>query len=358
MSPSVRRLFPRPLPPPLVAVSARPPVRRELSLEDYVAGVRAGDVGMLARALTLIESNRPAHHQLAQQLLTELMPATGGATRVGISGVPGVGKSTFIDVLGKHLIDAGRRVAVLAVDPSSTVTGGSILGDKTRMGELAASPAAYIRPAPSAGTLGGVAQKTRESLLVCEAAGFDVVLIETVGVGQSETMVADMTDCFLALMLPTAGDELQAIKRGLLELVDVIAVNKADGPNARAADVAARQYRNAIDSIGSRRDDAPMVITCSARERLRIGDVWDAVETCIARRRDSGELEQRRQRQNLNWLRAIVRDRLLAAFESHPSVRELRAELEPAVIDSELPAEVAATRLLAAFGVGEEPRSE
>src|SRR5581483_3283009 len=188
------------------------PRRRPLSLDDYFTGVRSGDVAILARALTLIESNSPRHLPLAEALLTRLLPFTGGSIRVGITGVPGVGKSTFIDALGLDLVRRGRRVAVLAVDPSSGVSGGSILGDKTRMPRLAAEPAAYIRPSPSAGTLGGVARKTRESLLVCEAAGFDVVLIETVGVGQSETVVADMTDCFLALMLPGAGDELQGIK--------------------------------------------------------------------------------------------------------------------------------------------------
>ncbi|MCA9249418.1 MAG: methylmalonyl Co-A mutase-associated GTPase MeaB, partial [Planctomycetales bacterium] len=247
------------------------PRRRELSLDEYASGVRRGNVAVLARALTLVESRSPRHTLLAEQLLTTLMPHTGNSIRVGITGTPGAGKSTFIESLGVQLTAAGHRVAVLAVDPSSGVTGGSILGDKTRMGELSASPAAYIRPAPSAGTLGGVARKTRESLLVCEAAGFDVVLVETVGVGQSETMVADMTDCFLALMLPTAGDELQAIKRGLLELVDVIAVNKADGPMETAADVAARQYRSAVESVSGRKGhDAPAVLTCSARARIRI----------------------------------------------------------------------------------------
>src|SRR3954449_3040485 len=222
------------------------PRRRELTLDEYFAGVRAGDVAVLARALTLVESSSPRHQPLAEGLLTRLLPHTGAAVRVGITGVPGVGKSTFIDALGLHLVRQGLRVAVLAVDPSSSLSGGSILGDKTRMVRLATEPAAYIRPSPSAGTLGGVARKTRESILVCEAAGYNVVLIETVGAGQSETVVADMTDCFLALMLPGAGDELQGIKRGLLELVDVIAVNKADGATRPAAELAAQQYRTAL----------------------------------------------------------------------------------------------------------------
>src|SRR5215207_9815890 len=226
-----------------------PPRRRELTVDDYDTGVRTGDVAVLARALTLIESSSPRHQPPAEELLARRLPHTGRSVRVGITGVPGVGKSTFIEALGVHLVGRGRRVAVLAVDPSSGISGGSILGDKTRMARLATNPAAYIRPSPSAGTLGGVARKTRETMLVCEAAGYDVVLVETVGVGQSETVVADMTDCFLALMLPGAGDELQGIKRGLLELVDVIAVNKADGPTRAAAELAAGQYRTALQSL-------------------------------------------------------------------------------------------------------------
>jgi len=214
--------------------------RHELSIDQYVDGVRSGNIAVLARALTLVESSNPTHQLLAEELLTQLLTFPVQAVRVGITGAPGAGKSTFIEALGLHLVRAEHRVAVLAVDPSSDISGGSILGDKTRMPGLAAGRAAYVRPAPSAGTLGGVASKTRESMLVCEAAGYDVIVIETVGVGQSETMVADMTDCFLAIMLPGAGDELQGIKRGLLELVDVIAVNKADGNTRGAAEVAAK----------------------------------------------------------------------------------------------------------------------
>src|SRR5437763_9268098 len=245
-------------------LAPNPGRRRELTADDHYAGVRAGDLAILARTLTLIESNNPSHHQIAEDLLTRLLPHTGRSVRVGITGVPGVGKSTFIEALGLHLVGRGLRVAVLAVDPSSGVSGGSILGDKTRMARLSAEPAAYIRPSPAAGTLGGVARKTRESMLVCEAAGYDVVLIETVGVGQSETAVADMTDCFLALMLPGAGDELQGIKRGLREVVDVRAVNKADGPTKAAAELAAQQYRTALESLAGRHEGAPEVLTCSA----------------------------------------------------------------------------------------------
>src|SRR5262249_19341160 len=252
----------------------------------------------------------PRHQPLAEALLTRLLPHTGRAVRVGITGVPGVGKSTFIEALGLHLVRRGARVAVLAVDPSSGVSGGSILGDKTRMPRLAGEPSAYIRPSPAAGTLGGVARKTRESLLVCEAAGYDVVLIETVGVGQSETVVADMTDCFLALMLPGAGDELQGIKRGLLERVDVIAVNKGDGATRAAAQLAAQQYRQALQSLAGRADDAPAVLTCSALHGHGVEAVWDAVQRRHARRAAGGELAERRRRQNLGWLWALVEDQL------------------------------------------------
>src|SRR5438132_11995704 len=214
---------------------------RAVPVEALAAEVRAGNRRALAKAITLVESTRPDHEEAAQRLLGLLLPHTGGAVRVGVSGVPGVGKSTFIEALGLYLIGLGKRVAVLAVDPSSALSGGSILGDKTRMPRLATAPAAFIRPSPSAGSFGGVTRRTREALLVCEAAGHDVVLVETVGVGQSETAVADMTDCFLALMLPGAGDELQGIKRGLLELVDVIAVNKSDGAMRTAAELAAEQ---------------------------------------------------------------------------------------------------------------------
>src|SRR4051794_27754157 len=288
--------------------SAPSPRRPELSLDDYVTGVRAGDIAVLARALTLIESSSPRHQPLAEALLTRLLPHTGRAIRVGITGVPGVGKSTFIEALGLHLVRRGLRVAVLAVDPSSGVSGGSILGDKTRMPRLASEPAAYIRPSPTAGTLGGVARKTRENMLVCEAAGYGVVLIETVGVGQSETVVADMTDCFLALMLPGAGDELQGIKRGLLELVDVIAVNKADGPTREAAELAARQYRTALESLAARAHDPPAVLTCSALRQQGVDAVWAAVERRHARLAARGGLAERRRRQDLRWLWALVED--------------------------------------------------
>jgi LAO/AO transport system kinase len=322
-----------------------------LTVDDYEAGVRAGDVAVLARALTLIESGSPRHQPAAEELLTRLLPNTGRSIRVGVTGVPGVGKSTFIEALGLHLVGAGRRVAVLAVDSSSGVSGGSILGDKTRMPRLAAERAAYIRPSPAAGTLGGVARKTRETLLVCEAAGYDVALVETVGVGQSETAVADMTDCFLALMLPGAGDELQGIKRGLLELVDVLAVNKADGPTRPAAELAAEQYRQALQALAGRHGEPPPVLTCSALTGEGVGAVWEAVRRRHERLAAGGGLAERRRRQNLRWLWALVEDRLRQAVHASPAVQAVRGDLEREVLAGSVPAAVAARRILEAFGV-------
>jgi LAO/AO transport system kinase len=308
-------------------------------------------VAILAHALTLIESSSPRHQPLAEEVLTQLLPHTGQAVRIGITGVPGVGKSTFIEAFGLHLVGRGLRVAVLAVDPSSGISGGSILGDKTRMAKLSINPAAYIRPSPSAGTLGGVARKTREAMLVCEAAGYQAVLIETVGVGQSETVVADMTDCFLALMLPGAGDDLQGIKRGLLELVDVIAVNKADGAMLSAAELAAGQYRDALRSLAGRADSTPAVLTCSALHRQGIDAVWEIIERRQQRLQTTGELAQRRRRQNLHWMWSLVEDQLRQALRTHPAVQAIRDDLERDVLAAVLPAKAAARRILEAFGI-------
>ena len=334
--------------------------RRELTVDEYFAGVRAGEVSTLARALTLVESHHSRHQQLAEELLTRLMPYTGGALRLGITGVPGVGKSTFIEALGMHLVDNQKRVAVLAVDPSSDISGGSILGDKTRMPELSVSPNAYIRPAPSAGTLGGVASRTRESMLICEAAGYDVVLVETVGVGQSETMVADMTDCFLALMLPGAGDELQGIKRGLLEYVDVIAINKADGSNQKAAERAAHQYEMAFKSLStpSSADSAPAILTCSALQREGIAAVWKTIQQRYQTQQSSGSLQQLRGRQNLRWMWSLVDQQLKEAVQKNAKVRALREELEQAVQNGSLPTEAAARQIINALGINHQNEAE
>lgn len=328
------------------------PRRRELTLDDYYAGVRSRDIAILARALTLVESNNPDHQLQAEALLTRLLPHTGRAIRVGVTGAPGVGKSTFIEAVGLQIVRDGRRVAVLTVDPSSGISGGSILGDKTRMTKLSMDPHAYIRPSPSAGTLGGVARKTRESLLVCEAADFDVVLVETVGVGQSETMVADMTDCFLALMLPGAGDDLQGIKRGLLELVDVVAINKADGVTLAAAEFAARQYRAALQTLLGQRHLVPPVLTCSALYDEHVDAVWTAIEERYAAMKQSGELAERHRRQSIRWVWSIIDDRINQSIRKHPAVEAIRDRLESNVLAGTMPPEVAAREMLEAYGLG------
>ncbi|MFW5652616.1 MAG: methylmalonyl Co-A mutase-associated GTPase MeaB [Planctomycetota bacterium] len=331
--------------------------RREFDVATIAEGVRSGNRAQLGRAITLIESQLPKHQPLAEDLLTRLLPHSGNSQRVGITGVPGVGKSTFIEALGTLLTSRGHRVAVLAVDPSSGVTGGSILADKTRMMTLAADENAFIRPSPSSGTLGGVARKTRETMLVCEAAGYDVVLVETVGVGQSETVVAGMTDVFLALMLPNAGDEMQGIKRGLLELVDLIAVNKADEDNMTAARRAVQEYINAMHytrsaSHAKRGGPAmPPVLTCSALERRGIAEVWAAVEQRIGAMRDSGALAERRRDQALQWTEALIQEGLQRLLHNHEGARKVRRDVESAVRAGELPASVAAQRVLDAFAV-------
>ena len=323
------------------------PRRRELSLDEYVTGVRAGDRAVLGRALTLIESNRREHQGLAQQMLRELLPHTGRSIRLGLTGVPGAGKSTFVEALGTRLTAADHRVAVLAVDPSSGVSGGSILGDKTRMAKLANDPKAFVRPSPSGGTLGGVARKTRESMLVCEAAGHDVIVVETVGVGQSETQVAEMTDVFCALLLAGAGDELQGIKRGLLELVDVIAVNKADGDGADRAERAARQIEGALH-IFRGGDDVP-VLTCSALRDVRVDTVWDAVAKRHGARLEGGHLQERRREQDVRWMWGLVEEQIATRMRHDPGVKEVATAMESAVREGSVPAVEAALRVVEAF---------
>ncbi|MEQ4718572.1 methylmalonyl Co-A mutase-associated GTPase MeaB [Nonomuraea sp. B19D2] len=314
------------------------------SLEDYAQGVRAGSRTWIARAITLVESTRPDHIALAQRLLVELTPLSGHARRVGISGVPGVGKSTFIDSLGTMLTARGHKVAVLAVDPSSTRTGGSILGDKTRMARLSADPGAFIRPSPTSGTLGGVAKATREAMVVVEAGGFDVVLVETVGVGQSETAVADMVDTFLLLTLARTGDQLQGIKKGVLELADVIAVNKADGEHELPARKAARELSGALRML---RSDSvpPPVLTCSGLT----GDGLEKLWRHVLAHQDSLDLAAKRRRQQVGWTWTLVRDRLLAELRNDPEVAAITDEVEREVLAGELTPSLAADRLLSAF---------
>ncbi|TDC37893.1 methylmalonyl Co-A mutase-associated GTPase MeaB [Micromonospora sp. 15K316] len=323
---------------------------RAVPIEAYVEGVRAGSRAWIARAITLVESTRPDHRVAAQQLLVALTPHAGHARRIGITGVPGVGKSTFIDTIGSRLTADGHRVAVLAVDPSSTRTGGSILGDKTRMARLATDPAAFIRPSPTAGTLGGVAKATREAIVVVEAAGYDVVLVETVGVGQSETAVAEMVDTFLLLTLARTGDQLQGIKKGVLELADVIAVNKADGPHATDARRAARELAGALRLIHPPNGGwQPPVVTCSALEETGLDDVWGQIRAHQDALTASGDLAERRRRQQINWVWAMVRAELLDRLRTHPAVRALTPEVERQVVDGTLTPALAAERLLAGF---------
>ncbi|QXV59830.1 methylmalonyl Co-A mutase-associated GTPase MeaB [Amycolatopsis sp. TNS106] len=323
---------------------------RKIDVGALAKGVLAGDRGLLSRAITLVESNRDDHRAQAQELLVELLPHAGGARRVGITGVPGVGKSTFIDQLGTDLTEAGHKVAVLAVDPSSTRTGGSILGDKTRMARLAVDPKAFIRPSPTSGTLGGVARATRETIVLMEAAGYDIVLVETVGVGQSEVTVANMVDHFLFLTLARTGDQLQGIKKGVLELADVIAVNKADGDHERDAKRAARELAGALRMIYGRDAEwTPPVLTCSALTDVGLDDVWAE----IGRHREvltaSGELDGRRRRQQVEWTWSMVREQLLGRLASHPDVRAVVPDVERAVRDGELTPTLAAQRILEAF---------
>jgi LAO/AO transport system kinase len=311
--------------------------------------VRRGDRAALPRAITLLESTRADHREQAQQLLLELLPDSGNAHRVGITGVPGVGKSTTIESLGMHLIEQGHRVAVLAVDPSSTRTGGSILGDKTRMGRLAAHPGAYIRPSPTSGTLGGVAKATREAVVLLEAAGFDVILIETVGVGQSEVAVANMVDTFVLLTLARTGDQLQGIKKGVLELADIVVVNKADGNHLREAQAAARELSSAIRLIYPRETLwRPPVLTMSAVEGTGLAELWQMVQKHRQVLTGAGEFEARRRSQQVDWTWQMVRDTVLDRVLSSPAVRKIRADVERQVKAGELTPALAAQQILSA----------
>jgi LAO/AO transport system kinase len=311
-----------------------------------------GDRATLARAITLIESTRADHRQAAQHLVQEILPSTGNAIRVGITGAPGVGKSTTIDTLGTHLTGKGHKVAVLAVDPSSTRTGGSILGDKTRMARLAVDPNAFVRPSPSSGTLGGVAAKTRETMLLCEAAGYDVMLVETVGIGQSETAVADMSDFFLALMLPGAGDELQGIKKGVVELADMIAVNKSDGDNIKRARAAAAEYRAALHILMPRSPNwTPPVITYSGLTGDGIAELWAQVLLHRERLSASGEIAQVRRRQQVKWLWSMLEDRVFSQLKSDARLRAKLPKLEAAVAEGTLSPTLAVDEIAAALGL-------
>jgi LAO/AO transport system kinase len=319
---------------------------------DLASGIRAGDRATLARAITLIESTRADHRRTAHLLVQELLPLTGKAVRLGITGAPGAGKSTTIDALGTYLTAQGHKVAVLAVDPSSSRTGGSILGDKTRMARLAVDPHAFIRPSPSSGTLGGVAAKTRETMLLCEAAGYDVVIVETVGVGQSETVVADMTDFFLVLMVAGAGDELQGIKKGIVELADMIAVNKADGDNIARANVAAADYRGALHILSPRTPTwSPPVMTFSALTGGGIAPLWGQVLSHKDKMTATGELSELRRGQQVKWMWTLLEERLTARLRSDPAVRAQVKRAEEKVAAGTLAPTLAVEEIASLLGV-------
>lgn len=319
-------------------------------MEVLAASLRTGDRRATARAITIIESTREEHRDMADALLRILLPESGDSIRVGVSGVPGVGKSTFIETFGLHIIAQGHRVAVLAVDPSSKISGGSILGDKTRMEALGRDPAAFIRPTPAGGTLGGVARRTREAMIVCEAAGYDVVLVETVGVGQSETAVKDMTDLFMLLLLPAGGDELQGMKKGIVELADIILVNKADGELSGAAQHAVSDYRNALHFL---RPNTPNwtvpVETCSALTGAGVAEAWDMVKTFQGIMTADGALGARRAEQARTWLWNEIGDTLMSSLKADGKIREIASTLEDQVAQGIITPSMAAQRMVRKF---------
>lgn len=332
------------------AVTARGgpgPRRAKLTVDDYAKGVLAGDRTILGRAITLIESNAPAHQEQAQQLLARLLPHTGRAKRVGITGIPGAGKSTFIEAFGCHLTSLGHKIAVLAIDPSSTLTGGSILGDKVRMEKLSQQHGAFIRPSPSGGSLGGVARKTREAILVCEAAGFDVVLVETVGVGQNEVTVRSMVDFFLVLMIAGAGDEMQGIKKGVIELADTLVINKADGDNLPRCTATQAEMKRVLHWLHPATEGWPTpALLASSLTHAGVPEVWETTEAFFANTRESGVLDQRRRQQAVEWMHALVMESLRVRFYASAAVKARLAAVEEAVANGRQPALAAAMELL------------
>ena len=318
-----------------------------VNINTLLKGILKGNRRELAKAITLLESTLTESFEIGQKLLESLLPYSGKALRIGITGVPGVGKSTFIEALGLFLIDNGYRVAVLAVDPSSELTGGSIMGDKTRMNELSLHSKAFIRPSPSSGVLGGVARNTREAMIICEAAGYDVIIVETVGVGQSETLVNSMVDLFLLLILPNAGDELQGIKKGILERADLIVVNKSDGDNELQAKNTQLEYRKAMNFFNSRKFSwKPRILRCSSLEKQGIENIWESAKEFQEILKKSGELEEQREIQASKWMWSQVKEGLLNNFKNKPNIKEKILEIEKAVNSGEMLPTIAAKKLL------------
>lgn len=321
--------------------------RKLFSAGEYVAGIVKGDITLLSRAVTLVESSKPEHQKIAQEIIAQCLPRSGNSVRIGITGVPGVGKSTFIESLGKYITSRGGKLAVLAIDPSSERSKGSILGDKTRMEDLSGDKNAYIRPSPSAGSLGGVARKTREIIILCEAAGFNHIFIETVGVGQSETAVHSMTDFFLLLMLAGAGDELQGIKRGIMEMADAIAINKADGSNIEKAEMAQTQYRNALHLFPKKDSDwEPQVLTCSAVKKTGIAEIWEVIESYRQLTQQNRYFFKNRNMQSTFWMRETIDEQLKQRFYQHPEIKEKLKDFEQKVLDNKMSSFAAAGELL------------
>ncbi|MGD9928603.1 MAG: methylmalonyl Co-A mutase-associated GTPase MeaB [Mangrovibacterium sp.] len=315
--------------------------------DHYVKGIRDGNITVLSQAVTLIESSKKEHQQVAQEIILKCLPYSGKSIRIGITGVPGVGKSTFIESMGKHITSQGHKLAVLAIDPSSERSKGSILGDKTRMEELSSDPNAYIRPSPSAGSLGGVARKTRETIILCEAAGFDIIFIETVGVGQSETVVHSMVDFFLLLMLAGAGDELQGIKRGIMEMADAITINKADGDNIDRAEIARVQYMNALHLFPPTDSGwSPKVLTCSAVKKTGISKIWETIHEYLRLANENGYFQYKRNEQAKFWMYETINEQLKTSFYQNPEIRQLLPDFEQQVLKEETSSFVAAKQLL------------
>jgi len=321
-----------------------------LSLDSLVDGIRSGDRFVLSRAITLVESTRPDDRRLASELLDQIIPHTGDSLRIGITGVPGVGKSTFIEVFGELVLREGRKLAVLAIDPTSQRSHGSIMGDKTRMETLAGHPDAYIRPAPTGLALGGVSNRTRESMLLCEAAGFDTIFIETVGVGQSETVVHGMVDFFLLLMLAGAGDELQGIKKGIMEMADALVITKADGDNQKSAAIAQEKYRQVVRFFPQQAGSwVPPVLTASSTEKTGLDKVWETILKYEDRMRQNGFFEYQRQQQNLEWMESLIDESLRELFVNHPAVNSRLQELKEEVISGKKAANMAKNELMELF---------